>query len=42
MSHHIKELVEAGLIGSERDGRVMNLTLRRPIWTAYHQRLATL
>ena len=42
MSHHIKELVEAGLIDSERDGRVMNLTLRRPTWTAYHQRLAAL
>ena len=35
ISHHLKELVDAGLIQSEREGRGMNLTLRRDVWNAY-------
>ena len=35
ISHHLKELQEAGLIEAERNGRQMNLRLRRPVWAAY-------
>jgi ArsR family transcriptional regulator len=40
ISHHLKELQEAGLIGMEREGRCMNLSLRREIWQAYLDQLA--
>ena len=42
VSHHIKELTEAGLLESERAGRVMKLSVRREIWQSYLQRLASL
>jgi ArsR family transcriptional regulator len=35
ISHHLKELQEAGLVESERNGRQMCLRLRRPVWNAY-------
>lgn len=42
ISHHLKELSEAGLILAERDGRCSNLTLDRQVWQAYLDRLNAL
>jgi ArsR family transcriptional regulator len=42
ISHHLKELSEAGLIVAERDGRCSNLTLDRQMWQAYLDRLNAL
>jgi ArsR family transcriptional regulator len=42
ISHHIKELTEAGLIEVERDGRCASLSLHRDVWTAYLDQLAKL
>lgn len=42
ISHHLKELQEAGLIEAERNGRQMCLRLRRPVWTAYLHQLQQL
>lgn len=42
ISHHLKELSEAGLITAERAGRVMRLAVSRSIWNAYRRRLAAL
>lgn len=41
ISHHLKELQEAGLIETEREGRLMHLSLRRDLWEAYLRELAT-
>ncbi len=42
ISHHLKELNEAGLIETERDGRCANLSLQRDVWNAYLKRLSAL
>ena len=42
VSHHLKELQEAGLVGAERSGRIMHLTLRREVWQAYLRELSSL
>lgn len=42
ISHHLKELADAGLIDVEREGRTASLTLRRDVWSAYLDRLGRL
>jgi ArsR family transcriptional regulator len=42
VSHHLKELHNAGLVNMDRDGKFAYLSLRRDIWKAYLKRLATL
>jgi ArsR family transcriptional regulator len=42
VSHHLKELDEAGLIHMERSGKYARITLRRDIWRAYLKRLSAL
>ncbi len=41
VSHHLKELQEAGLVGAKRAGRVMHLTLHREVWQAYLRELSS-
>jgi ArsR family transcriptional regulator len=42
VSHHMKELCEAGLIDVAREGRCANLSFRRDTWDAYLAQLASL
>jgi ArsR family transcriptional regulator len=42
ISHHIKELADAGLIDVQREGRCASLSLRREVWNAYLAQLARL
>ena len=42
ISHHLKELQAAGLVGIEREGRGVRLTLQREVWAAYLRALGAL
>jgi ArsR family transcriptional regulator len=42
ISHHLKELHEAGLVEMEREGRGANLFLCRPVFEAYVKKLSSL
>jgi ArsR family transcriptional regulator len=42
VSHHLKELENAGLVKVERHGKFAQITLRRDVWAAYLNRLSSL
>jgi ArsR family transcriptional regulator, arsenate/arsenite/antimonite-responsive transcriptional repressor len=42
LSHHIKELSTAGLIGVRREAKFMHIKLRRKVWKEYLRELSKL
>ncbi len=40
LSHHVKELANAGLVNVTRDGKFMRLCLNRPVLEAYMAQLS--
>lgn len=42
LSHHLKELANAGLIEMRREARFVHLKLRRKVWREYLTRLGNL
>jgi len=42
LSHHLKELANAGLIDLRRDGQFVHMKLRRKVWKDYLATLAKL
>ena len=42
ITHHLKELENAGLVNVERRGKFAVITLRRDTWDAYLRRLSNL
>lgn len=40
ISHHVKELVEAGLVKQRKEAKFSLLTLNRSVWSTYLKELA--
>ena len=42
LSHHLKELANAGLVETRKEGKFVHIKLRRKVWKAYLDELAEL
>ncbi len=42
VSHHLKELENAGLVEVERCGKFAHIRMRRDVWNAYLKRLSAI